>query len=110
MNQVQDLLDIYQQDAASGYRLDYCEAYNWGTFHETVVRAQFDGQTSLLTGENGAGKSTIADALVTLLVPTNKRNYNAASGEAKRERSEPDYIRGNTGLIYNDSTVFARIF
>jgi uncharacterized protein YPO0396 len=109
----QDVFDIYQEDASAGFRLDYFEAYNWGTFHESIGHARLDGQTTLLTGENGAGKSTLADGLVTLLVPTNKRNYNAASSEAKRERSEPDYIRGNIGMAYNelrerDEPVFLR--
>jgi uncharacterized protein YPO0396 len=99
-----DLTDVYQKDASAGYRLDYFEAYNWGTFHERIGHAKLDGQTTLLTGENGAGKSTLADGIVTLLVPTNKRNYNAASSEAKRERSEPDYIRGNIGNAYNELT------
>ena len=98
----QDVFDIYQEEAAAGFRLDYFEAYNWGTFHESIGQARLDGQTTLLTGENGAGKSTLADGMVTLLVPTNKRNYNAASSEAKRERSEPDYIRGNIGMAYNE--------
>jgi uncharacterized protein YPO0396 len=98
------LLDIYQEDAAAGFRLDYFEAYNWGTFHERIGHAKLDGQTALLTGENGAGKSTLADGIVTLLVPTNKRNYNAASSDAKRERSESDYVRGNIGNAYNELT------
>jgi uncharacterized protein YPO0396 len=98
----QQLLDVYQEDASAGFRLDYFEAYNWGTFHERIGHAKLDGQTALLTGENGAGKSTLADGIVTLLVPTNKRNYNAASSDAKRERSESDYIRGNIGNTYNE--------
>src|SRR6266567_881411 len=109
----QDVFDVYQEDAAAGFRLDYFQAYNWGTFHERIGHARLDGQTTLLTGENGAGKSTLADGIVTLLVPTNKRNYNAASSDAKRERSEPDYIRGNIGTTYNelherDEPVFLR--
>ena len=99
-----DLVDVYQEEASAGYRLDYFEVYNWGTFHESIGHAKLDGQTTLLTGENAAGKSTLADGIVTLLVPTNKRNYNAASSEAKRERSESDYIRGNTGNAYNERT------
>lgn len=98
------LVDIYQAEASAGYRLDYVEAYNWGTFHECIGHAKLDGHTALLTGENGAGKSTLADGIVTLLVPTTKRNYNAASSDAKRERSEPDYIRGNLGKAYNEVT------
>src|SRR5205823_11465641 len=44
---------------------------------------------------------------------TIKRNYNAASSDAKRERSETDYIRGNIGTAYNelrerDEPVFLR--
>ena len=96
------LVDVCQEGVSSGFRLDYFEAYNWGTFHERIGHAKLDGHTTLLTGENGAGKSTLADGVVTLLVPTNKRNYNAASSEAKRERSEPDYIRGNIGNAYNE--------
>jgi uncharacterized protein YPO0396 len=98
------MLDVYQEEVSAGYRLDSFEAYNWGTFHERVGRARLDGQTTLLTGENGAGKSTLADGIVTLLVPTTKRNYNAASSDAKRERSETDYIRGNTGKAFNQQT------
>ncbi len=97
-------VDILQQEVSAGYRLDYFEAYNWGTFHERIGHAKLEGHTALLTGENGAGKSTLADGIVTLLVPTTKRNYNAASSDAKRERSEPDYIRGNLGKAYNDVT------
>jgi uncharacterized protein YPO0396 len=99
-----EFVDVYQEDRSAGFRLNYFEAYNWGTFHERIGHAKLDGQTTLLTGENGAGKSTLADGIVTLLVPTNKRNYNAASSDAKRERSEPDYIRGNIGKAYNEIT------
>lgn len=98
------LVDVLQEEVAAGFRLDYFEAYNWGTFHECIGHAKLEGHTTLLTGENGAGKSTLADGIVTLLVPTNRRNYNAASSEAKRERSEPDYIRGNIGNAYNEKT------
>ena len=96
------LVDVYQEEASAGYRLDSFEAYNWGSFHERIGQAKLDGHTTLLTGENGSGKSTLADGIVTLLVPTTKRNYNAASSDAKRERSETDYIRGNMGKAYNE--------
>jgi len=43
----------------------------------------------LLTGANGSGKTTLIDALLTLLVPSNKRFYNQSSGaEIKKERDE----------------------
>ena len=73
-------------NAESGYRLQYIEVYNWGTFNGKVYKLQPNGNTSLLTGANGSGKTTLVDALLTLLVPSNKRFYNQSSGaEAKTE-------------------------
>ena len=60
----------------NGYRLRYLEVFNWGTFNGKVYKLQPDGRTSLLTGANGSGKTTLIDALLTILVPTNKRFYN----------------------------------
>ena len=52
-----------------------------------------DERTSMITGRNGSGKSTIVDALLTLLVPNRVRNYNVASSQAgSRERNERDYV------------------
>jgi uncharacterized protein YPO0396 len=97
----QDVFDIYSSDVQGGWRLDYFEAYNWGSFHQRVAHLTLDRQNTLLTGDNAAGKSTLADGIMTLLVPTNKRNYNAASGEVKQDRSELDYVRGHMGTNYD---------
>lgn len=78
-----------------GFRLHRLEIYNWGTFDKHVWVMRPEGQTAVLTGANGSGKSTVVDALLTLLVENRKRNYNLASGaESSRERSERSYIRG----------------
>lgn len=69
----------------SGYRLDYMEIYNWGTFDKEIYRISPQGCNSLLTGANASGKSTLVDALLTLLVPLKrKRFYNQSSGAEKR--------------------------
>ena len=61
----------------AGFRLQYMEVLNWGTFHKEIVRIAPQGNNSLLTGANASGKSTYIDALLTLLVPIhNKRFYN----------------------------------
>ena len=61
----------------AGYRLQYMEVFNWGTFHQKVYRIHPQGNNSLLTGANASGKSTYIDALLTLLVPLKKdRFYN----------------------------------
>lgn len=83
----------------SGYRLDYMEIYNWGTFDKEVYRISPQGNNSLLTGANASGKSTLVDALLTLLVPL-KRNrfYNQSSGvEKKGARTEDSYFFGYYG-------------
>jgi uncharacterized protein YPO0396 len=78
-----------------GFRLERLELYNWGTFDGVVWTMTPSTQTAVLTGANGSGKSTIVDALLTLLVDSRKRNYNVASGAgSKRERSERSYVKG----------------
>jgi uncharacterized protein YPO0396 len=77
-----------------GYRLSKLEIFNWGTFDGSVYSVQPRGQTTLLVGENGTGKSTLVDALLTLLVRPQTRNYNVAAGATKNERDEKTYIRG----------------
>src|SRR5258708_324994 len=90
-------------NAEGGYRLRYIEIYNWGTFHGKVYKLIPDGRTSLLTGANGSGKTTLIDALLTLLVPSNKRFYNQSSGaEIKKERDEQSYFWGYHGKIYSE--------
>src|SRR5579872_3766347 len=93
-----------------GYRLHRLELFNWGTFDSTsgtIYRFEPEGRTSLLVGCNGSGKSTIVDAVLTLLVPSPIRNYNVAAGAKKTERTEKSYIRGAYGRISDefDSTV-----
>ena len=85
----------------AGFRLQYMEVYNWGTFHEKIFRINPQGNNSLLTGANASGKSTFIDALLTLLVPLKKdRFYNQSSGvEKKGDRSEESYVLGHYGNI-----------
>jgi len=93
----------------SGFYLHNLELYNWGTFSNQVWRIQPNGDTALLTGENGSGKSTIVDALLTLLVPNKKRNYNQAAGDGRRERSELTYMRGAYGRLQADEGYSAHV-
>jgi len=90
-------------NSEGGYRLRYLEVFNWGTFHGKVYKLQTNGKTSLLTGANGSGKTTLIDALLTLLVPSNKRFYNQSSGaEIKKERDENSYFWGHFGKTYSE--------
>ena len=46
-----------------GYRLDTFELFNWGVFDKTIYTLNCNKESSLLTGTNGSGKTTIVDAL-----------------------------------------------
>ena len=89
----QMLMDLAPQ-TATGFRLHRMELYNWGTFHKNVWKIDPSGNNSLLTGDIGSGKSTVVDALTTLLVPTQRITYNKAAGAQGKERSLSSYVRG----------------
>ncbi|MCL2416438.1 MAG: hypothetical protein FWD02_00685 [Bacteroidales bacterium] len=77
-----------------GFRLDYLELLNWGTFHSKIWKVMPNSNNSLLTGEIGSGKSTIVDALTCLIVPHHKITFNKAAGAEGKERTMASYIRG----------------
>jgi uncharacterized protein YPO0396 len=78
----------------SGFRLARLELYNWGTFDQHVWTLHANARTALLTGDIGSGKSTIVDAVTTLLLPANRISYNKAAGAEIRERSLRSYVLG----------------
>jgi len=88
----------------AGYRLQYTEVLNWGTFDDRVWRFTLGTDTALLTGDIGSGKSTIVDALTTLLVPSHKAAYNKAAGAEARERTLRSYVEGHYKSERNEAT------
>lgn len=100
-------LSVFSTDSQkSGFRLQYMEIFNWGTFDDVIHRIEPLGETSLLTGANGSGKTTFVDALLTLIVPEKKyRFYNQSSGsEKKGDRTEETYVMGGYGTMNTEST------
>lgn len=88
------LLDFAASNERAGFRLHRFEVYNWGTFHNRVWSLPPGGENALLTGDIGSGKSTLVDALTTLLVPAQRITYNKAAGADARERSLRSYVLG----------------
>ncbi len=86
--------DFATDDTRAGFRLGFFELYNWGTYDKSIIRLALDGHDGLLTGDIGSGKSTVVDALTTLLVPHQKIIYNKAAGSQTKERSLSSYILG----------------
>jgi uncharacterized protein YPO0396 len=79
----------------AGYRLSHLEVFNWGTFDKRVWRLTSGAETALLTGDIGSGKSTLVDAMTTLLLPANKISYNKAAGAESKERTLRSYVEGH---------------
>jgi uncharacterized protein YPO0396 len=88
-------LDLVADDTLAGFRLHRLEVYNWGTFDGRVWVLHPDGRNSLLTGDIGSGKSTLVDAVTTLLVPAHRVAYNKAAGADSKERSLRSYVLGH---------------
>ena len=88
-------LDLTDDPTESGYRLSRLEVLNWGTFDSHIWTLRADRGTTLLTGDIGSGKSTLVDAITTLLVPPGKVTYNKAAGAEHRERTLKSYVFGH---------------
>lgn len=87
-------LEFSSSDHRAGFRLHRLELLNWGTFDRKVWSLAASGENYLLTGEIGSGKSTVVDAITTLLVPPQKIAYNKAAGAESRERTLLSYVLG----------------
>jgi uncharacterized protein YPO0396 len=92
---IPSLFDAAAPAGRSGFRLHRFEVLNWGTFDRRVWGVDPHGDNLLLTGDIGSGKSTLVDALTTLLVPPQKLAYNKAAGAEARERSLRSYVLGH---------------
>lgn len=77
----------------AGYRLQYFEAYNWGTFDREIFRISPQCNTTLITGANGSGKTTYIQGLLTLVVPEKRYRF------YEHQRTEESYVVGEFGDI-----------
>jgi len=101
-------LDFVADDALSGFRLHRLEVFNWGTFDARVWALNPDGKNTLLTGDIGSGKSTLVDAVTTLLVPAHRIAYNKAAGADNKERTLRSYVLGHYKSERNEDSGVAR--
>lgn len=90
------------------YLLTHLDLYNWGPFGGRHS-AEIDPQGTAIIGPTGSGKTTLVDALMTLL--TQQPRYNLAStGGHESDRDLISYIRGVSGAGNNsgDNSHIAR--
>jgi uncharacterized protein YPO0396 len=95
-------------DNTTGFRLQRLEVLNWGTFDRRVWRLDMNGHNGLLTGDIGTGKSTLVDAVTTLLLPAHRIAYNKAAGAQSRERDLRSYVLGYYKSERNEATGSSR--
>jgi len=91
----QNEIEVSHDPQLAGFRLQRFELFNWGTFDQHIWNIKPNGENALLTGDIGSGKSTVVDALTTLLVPPKKIIYNKAAGAEGKERNLRSYVRGH---------------
>ena len=101
-------LDLVTDPRRVGFRLQRLELLNWGTFGGRVWTLDLDGRNNLVTGDIGSGKSTLVDAVTTLLVPPRRAAYNKAAGAGVRERTLRSYVLGHFKSERNDAGSAAR--
>jgi uncharacterized protein YPO0396 len=77
------------------YRLHHLEVYNWGPFCG-LHRIEFDATATAIIGPTGSGKTTLVDALMTLLVENPRYNL-ASTGGNESDRDLVSYVRGVLG-------------
>jgi uncharacterized protein YPO0396 len=81
----------------AGYRLQYFEAFNWGTFDKEIFRITPECNTTLITGANGSGKTTFIQGLLTLIVPEKRYRF------YEHQRTEESYVLGEYGDIETET-------
>lgn len=92
----------------TAYILTDLDLYNWGPFGGRH-RAEIDPRGTAIIGPTGSGKTTLVDALMTLL--THQPRYNLAStGGHESDRDLMSYVRGVSGAGNNtgDNSHIAR--
>lgn len=78
------------------FRLSRLQLINWGTF-DGYVNLPVPRRGFLVTGRSGSGKSTLIDAISSVLVPSDRVDFNAAAQQNMKRgqgRNLVSYIRG----------------
>ncbi len=87
--------DSLTPDSELSFLLNQLDVFNWGPFRG-LHRAMFDPDGTAIIGPTGSGKTTLVDALMTLLVPSPRYNL-ASTGGHESDRTLIEYVRGVLG-------------
>lgn len=97
------MFDMLNENITEQIKLHQLAVFNWGSFKGLHI-ANINENGTLITGDNGFGKSTLIDGLMALLMPAGKASFNiAAAQNDKTDRSLMSYIRGSFGSANDGS-------
>ena len=96
-------------DTDDTFVLSDMDLYNWGPFggrHHFSIHPE----GTAIVGPTGSGKTTIIDALMTLIVPRPSYNLASSGGHESDDRTLMSYLRGDSGGGdgINDATLASR--
>ena len=94
-NEPEDRADAEATVDEASFRLSRLEVYNWGPFGG-LHQIDFDDAGTAIIGPTGSGKTTLVDALMTLLVSQPRYNL-ASTGGNESDRDLVSYVRGVLG-------------
>ena len=83
------------QTSSGSYVLTHLDLYDWGAFGGRHS-AEIDLNGTAIIGPTGSGKTTLVDALMTLLVASPRYNL-ASTGGHESDRDLASYVRGVSG-------------
>ncbi len=92
--------DLAVSDGTSQWRAETLQMVNWGGFHGWN-EARYSPGSTLISGASGTGKSTMLDAYIALMMPSDTA-FNGASNDAggrarsAEQRNLLSYLRGKT--------------
>ncbi len=95
MGDLEQPLFFASDEVETTYLLRELEVFNWGPF-AGLHRAEIDPQGTAIIGPTGSGKTTLIDALMTLLVGQPRYNL-ASTGGHESDRTLISYVRGVLG-------------
>lgn len=90
------------------WRIETIQLINWGGFHQRPTTFTFHPDATIVTGASGVGKSTVLDAYLALVMPSdvafNGASNVAAGGRARsaEQRSLRTYLQGKTDDTVDD--------
>ncbi len=88
--------------ASASYVLTHLDLYDWGAFSGRHS-APIDTTGTAIIGPTGSGKTTLVDALMTLLVANPRYNL-ASTGGHDSDRDLVSYVRGVSGAGKDDGS------